>query len=364
MSMIPSKNILYVGPYKEESNRGYYSYMNIKALEKTGHKIRIIPLFSYHYLNNKISKDIEHLENTVLDKYEICIQHCHPIQYTYNSVFEKNIGIYDFANFDPNPIINSHFLLLDKIVVNSPNKLEILAEVLSAGLYSKIQYCPQLIDLNNIVHNERKKLNWIDRDRFYFYSDLDFSEQYDWEKLIYVYLTNFMDKNTGLIIKTKNLDEEKIRLIKKQIYDMASEAKVKNIPEAMPQVLNGVYDKDEISKIHNSVNCLIDVNKANEISYSSLYFAALNKPIICNSKLSTASYFTGAFKADGMVCNSSMVYYEDIMNNSMHNYYYSINSEDLRDLMRAVYEDRYNGSRNYYENELEQYDITQINNLL
>ena len=52
------------------------------------------------------------------------------------------------------------------------------------------------------------------------------------------------------------------------------------------------------------------------------------------------------------------------MNNSMHNYYYSINSEDLRDLMRAVYEDRYNGSRNYYENELEQYDITQINNLL
>lgn len=355
------KNIMYIGPYKEESNRGYYSYMNIKALERAGHNIKTIPVFSCRYLNNKISNDIVHLENNTFDKYDICIQHCDALQYTYNSCFEKNIGIFDFVNFDPNPIVNSRLVLLDKIVVNSKNKVRILQETLSAGLHRKLIYSPQLIDLDN---KENSTLEWTDKKRFYFYAELDFSEQYDWEKLIYIYLTNFMDKQTGLTIKTKKLDsQKKIDLIKKQIYDMASEAKVKPISESMPNVLNGVYDKKNLKKIYNTANCYIDVNKANEPCYAAIHFAATGKPLICNKKLTTASYFKNSIKVDGLLCNSSMVCYDDIMNNCMNNYYYSMNAEELASAMIEVYKNRYNSEKITYE-EIKQHEISNINNLL
>jgi len=362
--MIPTKNILYLGPYMEESSRGYYSCMNIKALEKAGHNIKIIPLYSSSYLPNKISSDILHLEEKNLEKYDVCIQHCNPLQYVHNSYFEQNIGIYDFVNLDPNPIVNSNLFLLDKILVNSPNKLTILADILAPHVFERLQYSPQLIDVNHIQNKKQEKLEWVDENRFYFYSELEFSEQYDWEKLIYVYLTNFMDKNTGLIIKTNNISEDKIKIIKQQIYGMASSAMVKPIPEAMPQVLNGVYDEQTMFLINNSSDCFIDINKANEPSYSSLCFAALNKPIISHENSTTASYFKNTIKVDNMISNSLIKHGDDIMNNSITNYYYTLNSESLLNNMRKVYQDRHNKNQINYDNDIHKYDLSQINYIL
>lgn len=356
------KNILYIGPYKEESNRGYYSYTNIKALEKSGHNLKIVPRFSYRYINNKISDDIVHLEHNNFDHYDICIQHCDSLQYAYNSKFSQNIGIYDLANLDPNPIINGNFFLLDKIIVTSLNKLNILQEVLSPALCNKIHYLPQLIDEDLVSSTETDDLPWMDKNRFYFYAELDFSEQYDWEKLIYVYLTTFMNKNTGLIIKTNRLDtEKKIQLIKQQIYDMASDANIKPVPKAMPQVLTGASTQKEIHSLYSSVNCLIDINKANEQSYSSVYFAALSKPIICNKYLTTSSYFKNALKTEAMVCNSSMIYYDDICNSSMYAYYYTIDSDSLRNMMLEAYQNRH---KIKYTEEIQQHLMSNINNIL
>jgi hypothetical protein len=363
--MIPTQNILYIGPYREESSRGFYSYMNIKALEKAGHKLKIIPLFLYGKLNNKFSQDIEHLEENNLDKYDVCIQHCETLDYAYNSYFKKNIGIYDFGNFDPNPMVNSNVILLDKIVVSSENKKTILQNVLSQQLHQNIIVSPQLININHIRYKEKKELDWPDKNRFYFYSELDFSEQYDWEKLIYIYLTSFMNKNTGLIIQTKDLEEEKIKLLKNQIYSMATAAKVKPVSSAMPQVLNGVYDEENLLTIHNSVDCLIDVNKSNEPSYSALCFAINDKPIICNKYLTTADYFSKAYRVDGMICNSSMIYNNDIMNSSMNNYYYTLDGEQLKNAMLETYQNRYKTKNvDIYKQEINNHDISQINNIL
>ena len=356
------KNILYIGPYREDSNRGYYSYYNIKGLIKGGHNIKTIPRFSNRCINNIISDDIVHLENNNFDHYDICIQHSDSLQYSYNKSFKLNIGIYDFANFDPNPIINSSFYLLDKIIVSSKNKFKILQDTLSPYNYNKLVYLPQLADFEEIDNQETNTLEWIEN-RFYFYCELDFSEQYDWEKLIYVYLTTFMNKNAGLVIKTKNLnDPKKIDLIKKQIYDIAKEANIKPIPQAMPLVLNNVFDKQELATIYKNTHCLIDINKANEQCYSSVHFAYFNKPIICNRHLTTASYFKNAIKTESMLCNSSMAYYEDISNGTLYNYYHSINPESLREAMFDIYS-RKNQRQNNYE-EVEQHSITKINDLI
>lgn len=365
--MIPTKNILYIGPYKEESNRGYYSYTNIKALEKAGHKLKIIPTICHKQPTNKAYTDIVHLEKNNFDKYDTCIQHCDASQYSYNKNFEQNIAVYDFANVNPNPIINSRFLFFDKILVTSQNKLEILAETIAASLYPKIQFAPQLLDLNHIQnHSTEDTLEWLEDGRFYFYVELDFSEQYDWEKLIYVYLTTFMNKKTGLIIKTIKLDnQDKVNMIKKQVEDIAQEANVKPIPKAMPQVLNGEFNEYERMKVYNSIDCFIDINKANEQSYAAVICAALNKPIICNANLTTASYFKNSFKVAGLLCNSPMNYHEDIMNNSISSYYYSLDAEHLRDTMMQVYQNRLSAKDNeYYKDEINLHDISNINNIL
>lgn len=362
--MSSAKNILYIGPYREESNRGFYAYMNIKALQEAGHNIKIIPRHCEKYLNNKIHDDIEDLEKTNLDKYDTCIQHCGSSEFVYNASFEQNIGICDISGFDPDPIVNNNLLLLDKIFVNCKVKLKVLKNIISSKLFNKFVYAPQLLEYKNIQQYQTSEtFDWMEKDRFYFYADLNFTEQYDWEKLIYTYVTTFTNHNTGLIVRTNNLSEEKSQLVLEDIRSILTDSRLPANDNNMPVLINSVLDKQDLAKMYSGVHCFIDTNKTNESSYTALNLAAMNKPIICNHKLTTASYLQNTLTVNSMICNSQAAYYNDITDNNIYNYYYTMDTNDLRENMLKAYYSRYDIKDNLHSN-ISEYDISQIKNVL
>ncbi len=362
--MSSAKNILYIGPYREESNRGFYAYMNIKALQKAGHNIKTIPRFCEKYLNNKIFNDIADLEKNNFDRYDICIQHCGNSEFVYHSDFERNIGICDISGFDPDPIINNNLFLLDQIVVNCKVKLKVLQNIVSSKLYDKFVYSPQLLDCANIEeYKTPETFEWMEKDRFYFYTELNFTEQYDWEKLIYTYVTTFTNSNTGLILKTNNLSKEKSQLVLEDIRNILTDSRLKANDNNMPILINNVLDKSDLAKIYSNVHCFVDVNKTNEASYSVLNLAAMNKHIISNDRLTTSSYLTNCLHVNSMICNSQAAYYNDITDNNIYNYYYTMDNNDLRQSMITAYYSRHKQIDDLHD-DISQYDISNINNLL
>ena len=358
------KNILYIGPYNEESNRGRVSLINVKALNKIGHRLKAVPIYYPGEKNKETPQDLLPLENNNLEHYDICIQHCDPMQYSFNNNIDKNIGIYTPNSVTSEPIINTRMALLDNIIVYSKKIYTQLPRILSQHILNKLRYCPKYIDLDYIINYKKELLDWTDSQRYYFYSELEFTEEYDWEKLIYVYLTSFMNKNAGLIIKTKNIaDEEQASYITNKINNIAMYANIKPNKDNMPKILNGVFDEDTQMRIYNSIHCFIDCGRNYDYNNNILVAAALQKRIICNSQLSTSDFFPEMYKVNAIACTVNYSFNNDLLSSSMYEQHYSMECNSLKETMNLAYDNRYLKEKISYE-QLKPYDISNINNLL
>lgn len=358
------QNILYIGPYNEESNRGKSALANIKGLLKYGHNLKIVPVYYPQERFKDTPKDLLGLEINDLDYYDICIQHCDALEYAFNDAFKKNIGIFNSANISHDPILNSRFRLLDNIIVNSRSTYNNLKNVLSKPIFDNIKYCPKYVDINHIQNYKKEKLNWTEDNRYYFYTELEFTEEYDWQNIIYTYVTTFMKKNCGLIIKTYGIDnKDKAEKIRDKIHAMTISANIKPTKGNMPRVLNGIFEEETVMKVYNSIDCFIDCNRSNDYNHNIFLAAALGKSLICNNKLAASEFFSSSYLAKGMPCNINHNFNNDIIASSMYQNYYSMECNSLRETMLDVYINRHN-PKTIDQKELDQYDISHINDIL
>jgi len=352
-----NRTILYIGPYNEESNRGRSSLANIRALYKKKHLLKIVPMYYPGHYWNETPEDLLALENNIFEKYDICIQDCDPMQYCMNVQIKKHIGIYSAIDNIDEPIINTKLSLLDKIVVNSQTRYNSLKHILSGNLMQSVRYCPSYVDLQHILDYKKEKLDWANENpgRYYFYSEIYFNDQYDWEKLIYVYMSSLMSRNCGLIIKTSGLEtKEDTDQINQRINEIAYSVNIGAKKENMPHILSGIYDEDSTMKLYNSVDCFIDCCRTNDYNNNIFLAAALGKDLICNSMLAASEFFDQTYKVSANLCNIPSFMYS---NN------YSMNDKSLREAMLSSYYNRYN-PKQITTQQLEQYDISNIDHLL
>ena len=358
-------NILYIGPYNEESHRGRYSLSNIRALIKAGHSLKIVPIYYIDEQFKETPEDLKEFENSSNNiDCDICIQHCDPLQYSFHSGFRKNIGIYTPVGLPDDPIINSRLKMLDNIIVNSLDLKEGLKNIVPKNISDNIRYCPKYIDIAKIKNAHKEKLDWTDPSRYYFYAELTFDDQYDWEKLLYVYITTFMNKRSGLIIKTYGLDNKnKIDYVKNTIESIAIGANIKPDPESMPKVLTGIYSEEDTIKVYNSINCFIDCIRTYDYNDNIFMAAALGKDLICNNKLPSSNFFDSTYRVGANRCNLNIKTHHDIISCTMYSTYYSMDTNSLRDNMLMSYINR-SSDLDLHTNELDQYDISHINDIL
>ena len=366
--MMENKNILYIGPYIENSVRGRAALNNIKYLEKMGHSLTIKPIYiepnnSYDFSLYE-DKSLEKLESNYLDKYDICIQHCDILGYVNNRAFDKNIGIFDFINYPSQSIINSRLNILDKIIVNSLDKKLSLQDVLNEKIYSKVFYCPQYADLDEWRDIQLSPLSWKDKNIYYFYSELEFTDMYDWKKLVYVYITNFAYKNAQLILKTSLIKtDEDVAFVNKTIHDIAINANVSPEKTNLPKIIAAEYSDQGMWNLYNAMDCFIDVSRGSNFNYTNLKAAFLNKDIIVNKRTSSSTMFDNLSLVEGLPIQVDEQYYDDTINFTMYDYAATMDTNSLKEIMNKSYLNR-NPDKNRYEQQLQGYDFTNINKLL
>lgn len=357
------KKILYIGPYNEESNKGKIALTNIKALQKQQHQLKIVPIYCSQKKSKQTPPELISLEKTNLEKYDICIQHCDPMQYSFNGSFDTNIGIWGCKSFSPENIVHTRLSLLDRFVVHSKKIYDGLSRNISRTISKNMVYCPAYIDLNHIQNYKKDKPDWIDNRKYYFYTELEFTEEYDWEKLIYVYLTAFQHKNTGLVIKTTEInDDTEAAEINEKINQIAIAAHIIPNNDNTPKILNGIFDEDTTMMLYNGMDCFIDCGRSQEYNSNLIVAAALNKDIVCNSRLASSDLFLHTYQVNGYPCNVNYTD-NDILSSSMYETHYTMECNSLREELILAYTNQYNKQKISNE-ELEQYDISNINNLL
>ena len=350
-----NKKILYIGPYNEESNRGRFSLTNLRALHKKKYLIRAVPIYYPGEYWNDTPEDLLELEHNNFDTYDICIQDCDPLQYSLNCKIKKHIGIYSGEDMSDDRMLNTRMCLLDKVVVTSKKLYNNLSRILSQDLKRHIQQGTCYIDLEHVLKYKKDVLDWSKDGKYYFYTEVIFNDTYDWEKLIYVYMNNFMKRNCGLIIKTFGIETEEDAInISRRIDDIAYTVNVSASKENGPKILSGIYDEESTMKLYNSIDCFIDCNKTNQYNNNILKAAALKKDIICNAHLAASEFFEQSYKVDAYPCN---------INKNMYSKSYSMETNSLRDTMLKAYSNRYDSPK-VTKQELEKHDISNIDNLL
>lgn len=364
MNKTVKKKILYIGPYLENSLRGSYARNIIKGLYKNEHQIELVPIFNKVDPSLKldsVSEIIKTLEDNTLDDYDVCIQHCDPNQYVRSNKFLQNIGIYTPSTYDIDPIIYSKLELLDTIIVNSSTINSILSNM--SFLNTNIKYCPSFIDEDILFSKDIETLEWIDTKKYYFYTEMDFDEMYDWEKLIYVFFTSF-DKDVSLILKTKDLesDEMKVQTIHQQITLLAIDANIKPDSDRMPKIMSGNYKDIGYANLINSIDCYIDIQKHTEPNANAFLAHAMGKAVIANSR-SELQNLENIYTVDSLATNLYKNHYDSIAGSSMYHYYYSLDANSLRDQMLLAYRDRINSKQEFKSNH-KSFNIENVNEAL
>ena len=358
------KNILYIGPYNEESNRGRIALANINGLIKAGHNLKIIPIYSDGKKNKETPSSLIAVEKANIENYDICIQHCEPMQYAFSNRIEKNIGIFGCKNISPETIIHTRLALLDSFVVHSKKVYNGLSRNLARHISNNMIYCPTYIDLEYVSNYKKDKLDWSDSQKYYFYTELEFTDEYDWEKIIYVYFTTFKHQKTELIIKTTQIkDEIQADEINKLINKIALSAHVVPNKDNVPKVLNGIFDEETTMALYNTIDCFIDCGRTQEYNSNLFLAAALKKDLICNSKLAASDFFSNTYQVDGYPCNINFTDHSNICHSSIYETYYTMESNSLKQQLRSAYINRYN-KKIVDDTELGRYDISNVNKLL
>jgi len=317
---------------------------------------------------HKEEKDLDEIikECTIkkLDRYDICIQHCDALGYVYDSRFEMNIGMYSFNCVKSDPIIETRFNLLDRIIVNTLDKLQNLSGLVSNKCFKKIKYCPEYIDLKKISEYSKDKFDWVESNQYYFYSEVEFTDLYDWEKLLYVYITSLMNSQTKLIIRTQALDEDQVEILTDIVRKIAVAANISPANKSLPKILNGTFSIDKEIKLINSIDCIVDVSKGNNFNHSFLTAASMNKRIIANTNTSSAHILPNISLVDSYPCNTNVKYHDDEANSTMYNYYYSIDSNSLRENMFNAFYSRFENQDLYGDVLINNYDIKHASDLI
>lgn len=362
--MANKSNILYIGPYNEHSGRGKDCLTNIHGLVKAGHNLKIVPIYYPGHYFKETPENLVELESNSIDHYDISIQHCDPTQYSFNSNIDKNIGIYEPKSLTSEPIINSHFSLLDNVVVTSKNVHRHLKNLLNKNLYNTTKFCNKHISLDWIVNHKKTYMDWRDNSKYYFYTELEFTNEYDWEQIIYVYFKSLIHKQCSLVIRTQEInDKQYAKIVNDKINSIAMYANINPNQNNMPLVINGVLDTETSMNIYHSIDCFIDATRTYKLNRNLLMAAALKKDIICNAKLSFAELFPQTYLVEPHSCNINCDFENDMFSYSMYDQYYSMDTVHLEQIMSMAYLNRYDSDKISYE-ELQPYDITNINNLL
>jgi hypothetical protein len=338
------KNILYVGPYKENNGYGRSSRRIIDSfINDSNINLSIRPVYFTSKIYNNLNPIYTDFENNRQNHYDCIIQHGYPEMFHYDGRFGKNIGI---TQIETRKLTHSKYIdninLLDKIVVGSLFSAESLLE---SGIRIETKIVPEPYDLISFNQETAEFFENKTPDSFIFYTIGQYTDKKNIKGIILAFLLEFnTEDNVELFIKT---DSYHISSTTLEELISADIEEIKNIirrnPSNCPKVsvLAGFLEDKDMIRLHKSCDCYVDAARADGNGCCAIEALLCDNQIISTSGIASSNFIGD----DGFIVDStdSNVFSTDIHSDhsfTIHELWYEPNIDSLRQKMREAYNNR------------------------
>jgi len=265
------KNVLYVGPYRQNDEWGYTSkaFASLLASQKDINLV-LRPIW---FTGEENSKHVENLEpyelNNIMESKDVLIQHGLPSYINYNGDFTTNIGVLAVdSRIDSLDWVN-HLRLMDKIVVFSDFEKELLVDSgIEPDQITALPFPPMF--LINTINNLD-----LDLTGTIFYTTGSLDQKGGLQEILAAFLSTFsISDNAHLIVTCNNSSEiqKVVTGLKQQlgIFDQPSYyPNIIVIDTLAPEVVNYTHEIGDFF-IDAGYNCIPSQNLLRAIAYNSI----------------------------------------------------------------------------------------------
>lgn len=341
------KKILYIAPYREMTGYGNSARNYIEALNKQGHDVCIAPIYisATNYPEEYIDKEILALEGNHSENYDVVIQHCHPLNYSYDHRFSMNIGIFQFNSQNIHPGFLPFLNLMDRIIVNSQLNASIVKKT-GLDTEKKLRVVPQVIDTEIDYSDLISSQEDIKKKPYVFYTIGDLSIRKNIFKIISAFIKQFRNiDNVELIIKINCNDDKKKSKIERDIREKISkiytELKINSLYAKSPKVIIGDINSKALMKIHANSDCYIDASMGSNFGYSVLQAALFGNDIIVNKNISSSEIVQTPYLLNSYLVNIQDSISDKFIDNRTEDYWMDVEYSDLCEKISLAYLNRY-----------------------
>ena len=338
-------NILYVGPYRQQSNTGLASQSYIKSLlSNPDNNITTRPIFLQGTLG-EIDPQILSCEQSLYESYDVSIQHNSPQAIFYDGRFKKNIAI---LFLETNDISHSESIFninkMDEVWVSSDQEKKCL---LKSGIHKPISVISQALDTEFIKTNIDHKLHLhhlVDA-TFKFYCIGDYIDRKNITDLIIAFNLAFdISDAVSLIIKTGMpgiSPNDSNKRIEKEIETIKRKLNI-NKKYRKEIIITEQLSYKDILGLHNNCDCFIMPSRGESFCRSAAEALILGKTPIVTDNTGMSGYIDSnngslikSHRVPVLLTDRASLGDTDMY--TADEYWYQINIYDLIDNMKSAY---------------------------
>lgn len=260
--MLTPKNILYIGPYRQNDGWGLAAKDCLLSLLTTNNNVSCAPVYlNYSARYDITDKKILDAERNIFDNYDVVIQKALPSALSYNGNYGQNIAIVFLEN---NKIFSDGILPLnsmDKILVSSQKEVNCLKR---SGVTAEAHLIMQPIDTSLISRfsESNPKLQFNDRikNAYKFYYIGEHIQRKNIKDLISAFCLEFDETDEVCLILKTNIpglsSGHALQKIQEEIVNIQKSLRTKKRFPTILAITDRLTD-EQLLGLHNSCDCFV-----------------------------------------------------------------------------------------------------------
>ncbi len=353
--LIKNKNILYIGPYRQQDGWGQAAKDYILSLNETDNNIHCQPVYMSNSIDENIDPKIKAIENNQLSQYDVVIQNVLPMMMTKTHLYNVGLLFIENQNFCSESVQNLN--LMDEIWVSSNLEKKSLTD---GGVKTPIKVIGHAI---NVQKSQNNIFTDAIKDHYKFYFIGEYIQRKNIKDLVTAFHLEFdITEKVSLVLKLSGSGNNFHEFVEKDLQNIKAQLRTRKYFHNEILITNRLSN-DQMNGLHNSADCFVVVSYGEAFCRPAAEALCNGNYLISSSNIGILDY-TNPEDVDVIDCYPSPVILDNPQSMASLDIYnanetwYVPNILDLRKKMRLAFENRkQNNNSNFY---IEQFSYKNI----
>lgn len=355
--LIENKNILYIGPYRQNDGWGRAARDYILSINETNNNIHCQPIYMSNNIDADIDTKIKYLENNQLSQYDIVIQNVLPMMMTKTHLYNIGLLFIENQNFSSTSIYNLN--LMDEIWVSSSIEKQSLVD---GGVNVPIKIIGHALEIQK---NQKTIFADAIDDYYKFYFVGEYIQRKNIKDLVIAFHLEFdITEPVSLVLKLSGSGDNFHETVQKNLQNIKLRLRTKKYFHNEILITNRLAE-DQMSSLHNSCDCFVITSYGEAFCRPAAEALCHGNYLISSSNIGILDYVkeedmnvVDCYPSPVILDNPETMAQLDIYNGNET--WYMPNILDLRKKMRSAFENRKkNKNSDFYTKEFSYKNIGQ-----